>query len=80
MINCVPVIGWIISIIGNVSLAIPFWVCWTYFNIGTTYFGFLPPIWQSIPFWNCVGLFVSAQIIKAVFVPKLISVEQNDSK
>lgn len=78
MINVIPVLGWFLSFLVNVSLAIPFWVCWTCFNIGRIYFDFLPDAWQSIPFWNCVGLFMSVSIIKVVFVPKFSSTEQNN--
>ena len=74
MINALPVIGWFLSAVANVSLAVPFWICWTICGIGETYFNFLPSQWQSIPFWNCVGLFISMTIIKTVFVPKLASV------
>lgn len=78
MINAIPVLGWLLSFIGNVSLAIPFWICWTACGIGATYFPFLPPVWQVIPFWNVVGLFVSVSIIKTVFVPKLCSVNNSN--
>jgi len=45
-----------------------------------TYFGFLPEQWQSIPFWNCVGIFFCVTILKTVFVPKLASVNQTNEK
>ena len=77
MINGIPVIGWLLSFAVNVSLAIPFWICWTCCGIGVTYFDFLPIQWQAIPFWSCVGLFISVSIIKTVFVPKLASVSQS---
>lgn len=77
MINALPIVGWFLSFAGNVSLAIPFWICWTCCGIGSSYFDFLPECWQSIPFWNCVGIFMSVSIIKTVFVPKLASVSQS---
>jgi hypothetical protein len=80
-INALPIVGWLLSFIGNVSLAVPFWICWTVCGIGGLYFDFLPEQWRSIPFWNCVGLFLSVSIIKTVFVPKIASVSQSaDSK
>jgi hypothetical protein len=79
-INSLPIVGWILSFVGNVSLAVPFWICWTVCGIGQLYFDFLPTQWQSIPFWNCVGLFLSVSIIKAVFVPKLAVVTQTVKK
>lgn len=80
MINKIPIVGWILSFIGSASLAIPFWICWSICGIGGTYFEFLPEKWQSIPFWNCIGLFMSVSIIKTVFVPRFVSVIQSTSK
>jgi RsiW-degrading membrane proteinase PrsW (M82 family) len=39
-----------------------FWFCWTRCELGATYFCFLPPVYQSVPFWHCVGLAVLAGI------------------
>ena len=78
MVNGIPVLGWIISFIVNVSLAFPFWYCWTICEIGSKYFDFLPSNWQSISFWNCVGLFISVSIIKTVFIPKIITINQTN--
>lgn len=74
--NALPLVGWVLSFVGNVSLAIPFWICWTNCGIGAMYFDFLPSQWQSIPFWNCVGIFISVSVIRTVFVPKLAYVNQ----
>jgi hypothetical protein len=76
-LNALPVVGWVLSFIGNASLAVPFWICWTICGIGKLYFDFIPEQWQSIPFWNCVGLFLSVSIIKTVFVPKIVSLSQS---
>ncbi len=64
MINSIPVIGWFISLLVSISLAVPFWLVWTIFDIGEYYFDFLPSQWQSIPFWDCVGLFIVGSIIR----------------
>jgi len=78
-INALPVIGWFLSFVCNVSLAVPFWICWTACGIGKLYFDFLPERWQSIPFWNCVGIFISVSIITSVLVPKIASVSQSSN-
>lgn len=80
MINAIPVFGWLLSLAFNVSMAVPFWICWTVFGIGRTYFSFLPEPWQVIPFWSCVGLFISVSIIKTVFIPKLVDVSNSTDK
>ena len=78
MVNAIPIIGWLISMAVNASLAVPFWICWTSYGIGQKYFTFLPSQWQSIPFWDCLGLFISVSVIKCVFVPKLAEVNQKN--
>lgn len=77
MVNAVPIIGWFLSIIVSTSLAIPFWIFWTVFGIGEKYFYFLPSVWRSIPFFECIGLFVSVSIIQCVFVPKVATVNHS---
>lgn len=77
MINAIPIVGWSLSLFFSISLAIPFWIVWTGFGIGSTYFYFLPPVWQAPGFWECVGIFISMSIIKVVFVPKLIDVNNS---
>lgn len=79
MINKIPFIGWIFSAIASISLAVPFWFFWTYWELGKEYFFFLPPVYQSIQFWNCVGLFVIVAILKGTLIPKVFSVS-NEQK
>jgi len=73
MINKLPIIGWILSVTASVSLSIPFWFCWTHCGLGEKYFYFLPELYQRIPFWNCVGLFIVISIIKGTLIPTLVS-------
>ena len=81
MINAIPFLGWFVSFVFSVSLAIPFWIIWTACGIGETYFYFLPKVYHEIGFWSCVGLFMVFSIIKAVLVPRLFSVNKwGDSK
>jgi energy-coupling factor transporter transmembrane protein EcfT len=72
--NSIPVVGWILSFILTTSTAVPFWICWTVCGIGRTYFYWLPPVYQEIPFWNCVGLFTAVGIALRVFTPKFANV------
>ena len=80
MINAIPVIGWILSIFFTASLSLPFWFIWTVCDIGKKYFYWIPEVYQSIPFWECVGLFMVISILKNVLIPKLASVEQKNGK
>ncbi len=79
MINAIPFIGWSLSLFFSVSLAIPFWFIWTLCGIGSSYFYFLPPVWQTPGFWACVGIFMVVSIIKTVFVPKLVDISTSSN-
>lgn len=78
MINKIPVIGWILSAAASVSLSVPFWYVWTLCGIGEKYFYWLPSVYQSVPFGDCVGLFISISILKAALTPKLASVDNSN--
>lgn len=73
MLNAIPIVGWILSLFFAISLAIPFWIVWSACGIGATYAYFLPSVYHSPGFWDCVGVFIAVSIIKAVFVPRLAS-------
>lgn len=74
MLNALPFVGWFLSLGFSISLAVPFWLVWTVCGIGETYFYFLPPVYRSIGFWACVGLFMVLSILKAVLVPRFMSI------
>ena len=80
MINAIPVLGWILSLIFTASLSLPFWLIWTVYGIGQKYFYWIPETYQSIPFQECIGLFMVISILKSVLIPKFISIEQKNSK
>ena len=79
--NAIPVFGWAIALLFNISTAVPFWIVWTACGIGRKYFYFLPDVYQAVGFWECVGLFTAIGILKRMLTPQLASVTQsNDSK
>ena len=76
MINVIPVFGWVVSLALSMFLAVPLWFLWTKCGLGSEYFGFLPPRYLDIEFWNIVGLLMLISILKAVLLPcNLITVE-----
>lgn len=79
MLNALPFVGWFLSLFFSISLAIPFWIVWTACGIGETYFYWLPKVYLTPGFWACVGLFMVISILKAVLVPKFVSVS-NEAK
>lgn len=72
MINGIPVFGWVLSFLLSISYSIPFWFLWTICGYGRVYFSWLPPIYQSIPFWDCVCLVIVISILKAVLIPRAV--------
>lgn len=80
MINAIPLLGWLVSAFINISLAIPFWLCWTVAGIGERYFYWAPEPYRVIPFWHCVGLFIVISILKYALTPQFASVEQTNKK
>jgi hypothetical protein len=79
MINKIPVFGWVLSVLAAVGLSVPFWIAWTVCEIGKTYFYFIPVLFQSIPFWDCVGLFMVIAILKGTLIPRVFSVSNSQS-
>jgi hypothetical protein len=77
--NYLPLIGWLFSFLGNVSLALPFWIVWTICGTGEKYFYFLPEVYRSIDFWPCVGLFMAINILKPLLTPNFVSVSQSNT-
>lgn len=63
MINGISVVGWLINFGIKVSLAVPFWICWDFFEVGKNFFYFVPVRFQLIGFWNTVGIFIVFSII-----------------
>lgn len=74
MLNALPFVGWFLSLFFSISLAVPFWIAWTVCGIGKEYFYFLPPVYHEIGFWASVGIFMVLSILKAVLVPRFVSV------
>lgn len=79
MINKLPVIGWVFSIVASISMSVPFWVCWTWLGIGQKYFYRLPEVYLTIGFWDCVSLFIVISILKGVLTPQFFSVSQSNT-
>ena len=50
-----------------VILSVPFHFIWN--ALAPTYFFFLPPVYQQIPFFDCVGLFAIAAILRTIVFP-----------
>ena len=73
MIYGIPLIGWILGIFVHTSMAVPFWFLWTVCGIGQVYFYWLPEIYHDLPFFHCIGLFVTISILKKIVSPILSS-------
>ena len=71
MVNAIPIIGWIISLMAFVFISMPFWVIWTYYEIGRKFFPFLSDAWHTISYPECVGVFMCVYILRSVALPSL---------
>lgn len=78
MLNAIPFLGWFLSAFFSISASVPFWYIWTRCGFGRTYFYFVPTIYQSIPFWDCVGLFMVVSILKGTLTPQFVNVSQSN--
>jgi hypothetical protein len=62
----IPVIGHVLEFVFKVSVAIPFWICYTVSGLGEKYFSFLPAEYQSFGFWETVGLFIVLSVFGSI--------------
>lgn len=77
MIYAIPVFGWAIGLFFHISLAVPFYVCWN--ALAPKFFYWLPPVYLQLGFWETVGLFIIATVLKLVFVPRFVSSNSSSS-
>ena len=78
--NRIPILGWLLSFLLNVSLSIPFWLIWSVAGVGAVYFYWLPEVFHAPGFWAIVGLFICIEILKSVFLPSFrVNVENNEA-
>jgi hypothetical protein len=78
--NKIPIIGWIISLIFNISMAVPFWIVWTLCGIGRKFFNFIPENYQSVGFWETVGIFTVIGILKSLLTPRFVNINQTNER
>ncbi len=78
--NSIPVIGWSIDLFFKASLALPFWLIWSVFGIGAEFFYFLPKVYHTPGFWDCVFLFIVVPIFYKIFIPKLVYISNSNKQ
>ena len=69
MLNAFPIVGWIASFVIAASVSVPVWYCWTVCGLGRLYGSGLPEVWQSVPYWHCVGLFIVVSTVRSAVLP-----------
>ena len=77
MVNNIPLVGWLFDFILKASLSFPFWIIWSVFGIGKKFFPFLPEVYLNAGFWETVGVFIVVPIAYSIFVPKFVTVSNN---
>jgi pilus assembly protein TadC len=73
-LSLIPIVGWVLSLFFTMSLAVPFYLF--YNPISKRYFYFLPEQYHNLPFWDIVMVFTVVGILKFIFVPKIVEVNQ----
>lgn len=66
-ITVIPILGWLISAVFAVLIAIPLHFLWGW--LGPTYFSFVPAIYLNMDFWDMAGLLVLIGFIKLIVYP-----------
>ena len=61
-----PVIGWLIALLFTISTAIPFYYLWNY--VAPKYLSEMPIIYQQLPFWDIVWIFLTISIVKHILI------------
>lgn len=54
-------------ILCSIVLSIPYYFIWN--ALAPTYFSWLPAVYQHLPFWHCMGLFVLFAILRTLLLP-----------
>jgi len=62
-----PVVGWFFAFVFAFLASIPFYYLWNW--CAPIYFAFLPPVYLTVPFWHCVGLFMLSPLVKILIYP-----------
>jgi hypothetical protein len=79
MIFGLPIIGPVIGLVLAACLAIPFYFVWN--AVAPTYFYWLPPVYQAVPFWDCVLLIATFSMLKLILLPRFgTRIETKDDK
>ena len=78
MLCYIPIIGYFLSFILAFCISVPFYFLWNW--LAPTYFYFVPPVYQNIPFWSCVGLWMLLSILKCIFKPSININNSNTNK
>ena len=66
-ITVIPVLGWLISAVFAILIAVPFHWLWVW--LAPTYLYFVPKVYLDIPFWDLAGMLVLIGFIKLIAYP-----------
>ncbi|MXW54747.1 MAG: hypothetical protein F4X44_05340 [Gammaproteobacteria bacterium] len=79
--NRIPVLGWIGSIVLNLSLSIPFWFIWSVCGVGRHFFtNLLPEPFLRPSLWVILGLFICIEIIRSLLFPMTLNLRKENEK
>jgi len=66
-----PIIGWLMSAVMAVFIAIPLFFLWGW--LGPVYFSFVPAVYLNMGFWDIAGMLVLIGFIKLIVFPAVLN-------
>jgi hypothetical protein len=77
-VTILPILGWIISAILAILIAMPLHFLWSW--LAPTYLYFLPSVYLKVGFWDMAGMLVLIGFIKLIVFPSSFNavVKSND--
>ncbi len=70
-LTILPIIGWIISALMAIFIAMPLSFLWSW--LGPIYFSFIPAVYLNIGFWDMAGMLVLIGFIKLIIFPSALN-------
>lgn len=67
----VPIIGWFISALMAILIAIPLHWLWGW--LGPIYFSFVPAVYLNMDFWDMAGLLILIGFLKLIVYPSILN-------
>lgn len=75
-ITVLPIIGWIVSAVMAILIAIPLHFLWGW--LAPIYFSFIPALYLEMSFWDMAGMLVLIGFLKLIVYPSFFNSKKAD--